>query len=79
MISIAGVGAPTVLVEHLVSTNTLMRLLEASERFYGRKVDALISAEIGGANSMFPLSLGARSGCRSSTATAWGARSRTSR
>lgn len=62
VISIAGVGAPTVLVEHLVSTNTLLRLLEASETFYGRKVDALISAEIGGANSMFPLALGARSG-----------------
>ena len=57
VISIAGVGAPTVLVEHLVSTNTLLRLLEASEKFYGRKVDALISAEIGGANSMFPLAL----------------------
>lgn len=62
VLSIAGVGAPTVLVEHLVSTDTLLRLLEASEKFYGRKVDALISAEIGGANSMFPLSLGARSG-----------------
>lgn len=62
VVSIAGVGAPTVLVEHLVSTNTLMRLLEASEKYYGRKIDALISAEIGGANSMFPLSLGARSG-----------------
>jgi DUF917 family protein len=62
VISIAGVGAPTVLVEHLVSTSTLIRLLEASEKFYGRKVDALISAEIGGANSMFPLALGARSG-----------------
>jgi uncharacterized protein len=62
VISIAGVGAPTVLVEHLVSTNTLLRLLEASQQFYGRKVDALISAEIGGANSMFPLALGARAG-----------------
>jgi len=62
VISIAGVGAPTVLVEHLVSTRTLMRLLEASEQFYGRRVDALISAEIGGANSMFPLALGARAG-----------------
>jgi uncharacterized protein len=60
VLSIAGVGAPTVLTEHLVSTNTFLRLLEASESFYGRKVDALISAEIGGANSMFPLSLGAR-------------------
>ncbi len=62
VISIAGVGAPTVLVEHLVSTNTLLRLLEATEKYHGRKVDALISAEIGGANSMFPLALGARAG-----------------
>jgi DUF917 family protein len=62
VISIAGVGAPTVIVEHLVSTRTLLRLLEMSEKYYGRKVDALISAEIGGANSMFPLALGARAG-----------------
>ena len=29
--SVAGVGAPTVIIEHLVSTHTLLRLLEASE------------------------------------------------
>ena len=62
VLSIAGVGAPTVIVEHLVSGNTFLRLLEASETFYGRKIDALISAEIGGLNSMFPLALGARAG-----------------
>jgi uncharacterized protein len=62
VLSIAGVGAPTVLVEHLVSENTLVNLLARSEKHYGRKVDALISAEIGGVNSMFPLALGARSG-----------------
>jgi len=62
VLSIAGVGAPTVIVEHLVSTNTLLRLLEASDSFYGRKIDALISAEIGGVNSMFPLALGTRAG-----------------
>jgi len=62
VVSIAGVGAPTVIVEHLVSTNTFLRLLEGAESFYGRKVDALISAEIGGLNSMFPLALGARAG-----------------
>ena len=45
-----------------VSTHTLLRLLEASESFYGRKIDALISAEIGGVNSMFPLALGTRAG-----------------
>lgn len=62
VVSIAGVGAPTVLVEHLVSERTLLDLLERAEKFYGRKIDALISAEIGGANSMFPLALGARAG-----------------
>jgi DUF917 family protein len=62
VVSIAGVGAPTVIVEHLVSTHTLSRLLEASESFYGRKIDALISAEIGGVNSMFPLALGTLAG-----------------
>jgi uncharacterized protein len=62
VVSIAGVGAPTVIIEHLVSTQTLLRLLEASEKFYGRKIDALISAEIGGVNSMFPLALGTLAG-----------------
>ena len=55
VLSIAGIGAPTVIVEHLVSDRTLLRLLARVEAFYGRRVDALISAEIGGANSMFPL------------------------
>jgi uncharacterized protein len=59
IISVAGVGAPTVLVEHLVSARTLSSLLKTAESHYGRKVDALISVEIGGANSMFPLALGA--------------------
>jgi len=62
VLSIAGVGAPTVIVEHLISTGTLLRLLEESQRLYGRKIDALISAEIGGLNSMFPLALGALAG-----------------
>jgi DUF917 family protein len=62
VLSIAGIGAPTVIVEHLVSERTLRALLECSETFYGRKIDALISAEIGGANSMFPLALSAISG-----------------
>ena len=32
VISIAGVGAPTVLVEHLVSTNTLLRLARTATK-----------------------------------------------
>ena len=62
VVSIAGIGAPSVIVEHLVSEKTLRRLLARAEAFYGRKIDALISAEIGGANSMFPLALSAISG-----------------
>ncbi len=62
VVSIAGIGAPSVIVEHLVSEKTLRHLLERTESFYGRKIDALISAEIGGANSMFPLALSAISG-----------------
>lgn len=62
VLSIAGIGAPPVLIEHLVSEKLLMRLLARAEAFYGRRVDVLISAEIGGANSMFPLALSAISG-----------------
>jgi DUF917 family protein len=62
VLAIAGVGAPTVLVEHLVSAKTLLRLLNEAQAHYGRCVDAIISAEIGGANSMFPLALGALAG-----------------
>ncbi|MES2495227.1 MAG: DUF917 domain-containing protein [Pseudomonadota bacterium] len=62
VVSIAGVGAPSVIIEHLVSEKTLHRLLARAETFYGRRIDALISAEIGGANSMFPLALSAISG-----------------
>lgn len=59
VLSIAGVGAPTVGSEHLISEATLLRLLNKAEEFHGRRVDALISAEIGGSNSMMPLALGA--------------------
>ena len=62
IVSIAGIGAPTVMMEHLVSEATLLRVLARAQILYGRRIDALISAEIGGANSMFPLALSAISG-----------------
>ncbi|HEX4267677.1 MAG TPA: DUF917 domain-containing protein [Steroidobacteraceae bacterium] len=55
VVSIAGVGAPTVLEEYLVSAKMLRRLLKACTEFYGKRIDALISAEIGGFNSLMPL------------------------
>lgn len=60
--SIAGIGAPSVIVEHLVSEKALRTLLARTEAMHGRKIDAFISAEIGGANSMFPLALSAITG-----------------
>ena len=59
VLSVAGVGAPTVTVENLISEKLLLRLLGEAERFHGRRIDALISAEIGGSNSVMPLALGA--------------------
>lgn len=55
VVSIAGVGAPTVLEEYLVSARMLRRLVEECAQFYKRPIDALISAEIGGFNSLMPL------------------------
>jgi len=59
VLPIAGVGAPTVGDEYLLSMRTLKRLLEECQKFYGRRIDALISAEIGGFNSIMPLAAAA--------------------
>ena len=62
VVSVAGIGAPTVLVEHLQADEVCLRLLEQMEKILGRKVDALIPAEVGGLNSVIPLALGAQVG-----------------
>ncbi|MFK7887734.1 MAG: DUF917 domain-containing protein [Gammaproteobacteria bacterium] len=62
VVSVAGIGAPTVLVEHLQATGICQRLLEKMEKHLGRKVDAIIPAEVGGLNSIIPLALGAQVG-----------------
>lgn len=62
VVSVAGIGAPTVLVEHLQGTGVCQRLLQRMERYLGRKVDAIIPAEVGGLNSIIPLALGAQVG-----------------
>ncbi|MFL9886709.1 DUF917 domain-containing protein [Paraburkholderia agricolaris] len=62
VVTVAGIGAPTVLVEHLLSEAALTSLLGEAEGFYKRTIDALICAEIGGANAMLPLAVGAITG-----------------
>jgi DUF917 family protein len=62
VVTIAGVGSPPVMLEHLVSDVNLLQIMTRMEEVLGRKIGALISAEIGGMNSMFPLALSAMTG-----------------
>lgn len=62
VLSFAGTGAPTILLENLLSRDAMLRVLARAEAHFGRRVDALLCMEIGGANSMMPLALGAISG-----------------
>lgn len=59
VLTICGIGAPTVLLEGLISRTTMLELVRQTEEFFGRKIDALISIEIGGLNTLFPLAIGA--------------------
>jgi hypothetical protein len=60
--TVAGYGAPTVAIEKLICGDEVEHCLTVFEKHLGRKVDALIPAEIGGSNSLTPLMLGARRG-----------------
>lgn len=60
VVCVAGIGAPPVLVEHLLSDTLFSDLLNRMEDHLGHDIDALISAEIGGLNSMMPLAVGAQ-------------------
>lgn len=62
VLCIAGFGAPTPILEYMLSEKVMLRLLAEAETFYGRRIDALICMEIGGANSMMPLAAAASSG-----------------
>ena len=62
VISLGGIGAPVVGVEKIEEGEECLRALRAIERELGVKVDALISAEIGGANSMEPMLTAAQAG-----------------
>lgn len=62
VVSLGGIGAPVVGVEKLEEGEECLRALRAIERELGVKVDALISAEIGGANSMEPMLTAAQAG-----------------
>jgi DUF917 family protein len=56
------VGSPVPFLEKLSFGPELMRVHQGLERFLGRRVDAVMSAEVGGANSTLPMALAARAG-----------------
>ena len=62
VVSLGGIGAPVVGVEKIEEGQECLRALHALEKELDVKVDALISAEIGGANSMEPMLTAAQAG-----------------
>ena len=54
VISIGGVGAPTIMLEKISNGNEPLWALEALEQYIGRKADALIAFEAGGLNALVP-------------------------
>ena len=59
---VGGIGAPVVSNEKFEAGDECARALRAVERVAGRPVDALIAAEIGGANAMEPMITAAQTG-----------------
>ena len=62
VVTIGGVGAPTVGLELLPSENDVLVTLDAFEQRMGRPVDAVVSFEVGGGNSLIPLMAAAARG-----------------
>ncbi|MFK8081740.1 MAG: DUF917 domain-containing protein [Granulosicoccus sp.] len=62
VVSLGGIGAPVVGVEKIEQGDECLLALRALEEELGCKVDALVSAEIGGANSMEPMLTAAQAG-----------------
>jgi DUF917 family protein len=62
VISVGGMGAPTVSVERIPRGDESLVALRALEQHTGRKADYLIPGEIGGSNSTRPMVVGAMAG-----------------
>lgn len=62
VVSLGGIGAPVVGVEKIEEGQECLRAMRALEQELGVTIDALISSEIGGANSMEPMLTAAQAG-----------------
>ena len=62
VVPLAGMGAPTVIIEKIIGFGEGERVLRALEQRLGRKATAIMSAEIGGLNALFPVAMAAHLG-----------------
>ena len=62
VVPLAGMGAPTVIIEKIIGFGEGERVLLALEQRLGRKATAIMSAEIGGLNALFPVAMAAHLG-----------------
>ena len=63
VVAVGGMGAPTVSIERIIRGDEFLYAVRALERHVGRRIDALISKEIGGSNSMRPMLAAALGTC----------------
>lgn len=62
VVVIAGIGAPPVLIEKIPNGSESELALRHLEAHLGRRADYLMSAEVGGLNSLYPLQVAAKLG-----------------
>ncbi|MBF9000609.1 DUF917 domain-containing protein [Vibrio nitrifigilis] len=62
VISVGNIGAPAVSMEKICEGNEIVRAIRAIEENTGKKVDAIIPVEIGGANGLRPAAIAAITG-----------------
>ncbi|MBX5485439.1 MAG: DUF917 domain-containing protein [Mycolicibacterium hassiacum] len=62
IVTVGGMGAPTITIEKISRGTETYEAMRALESYIGRKVDAVIPAEIGGANSIEPMIVAAQAG-----------------
>ena len=58
--NVAGIGAPSVLIEKIPSELEMVKPLEAMEDLYSKKVDVVMPIEVGGINSLYPVAAAAK-------------------
>lgn len=59
---VAFVGAPVVMIEKLIGVRDMVKAFKALERYMGRPLTTVITAEIGGMNSIVPVGVAAALG-----------------